>query len=159
MPPNRDRVMKINPATCFLAPDISSREMPKRDSPEFDENHSTLLKFLPGLHTAPIVFRRYCLYVLIPITDPADDDQFSDLVTMPSQDFIISPAPAVQGLYIAAGGSFHGWKFLPNIGSYVVRMIEGTLPDPWAELWRIGGTPSEDPIHRDLVPTRPLVYR
>lgn len=76
---------------------------------------------------------------------------------MPAQDFIISPVPERQGLYIAAGGSFHGWKFLPNIGSYVVKMIEGTLDNPWSELWRVGGTPSEDLIHRDLIPKRPFV--
>jgi glycine/D-amino acid oxidase-like deaminating enzyme len=75
---------------------------------------------------------------------------------MPAQDFIVSAVPELQGLYIAAGGSFHGWKFLPNIGGYVVRMIEGTLDNPWAELWRIGGAPSEDPIHRDLIPKRPF---
>ncbi|KAI1486836.1 FAD dependent oxidoreductase [Biscogniauxia mediterranea] len=57
-----------------------------------------------------------------------------DAVT-PSQDFIISPHSAAAGLYIATCGSFHGWKFLPIIGDYVVQMLEGTLAPDLAAKW------------------------
>ncbi|KAL7621032.1 hypothetical protein AAE478_008344 [Parahypoxylon ruwenzoriense] len=57
-----------------------------------------------------------------------------DAVT-PSQDFIISPHSACEGLYIATCGSFHGWKFLPIIGDHVVRMLDGTLPPDLREKW------------------------
>ena len=57
-----------------------------------------------------------------------------DAVT-PNQDFIISPHPRSQNLFIAGGGSFHGWKFLPNIGSYVVQMLTGKLPAEMAQKW------------------------
>ncbi|KAI1506025.1 FAD dependent oxidoreductase [Biscogniauxia marginata] len=57
-----------------------------------------------------------------------------DAVT-PSQDFIISPHPAAGGLYVATCGSFHGWKFLPIIGDYVVRMLEGALEPDLARRW------------------------
>lgn len=79
------------------------------------------------------------------------------MVTTPAQDFVISAIPELEHLFVAAGGSFHGWKFLPNIGGYVVKMIEGTLPPPWTELWRIGGTPSEHPIHLEVMPVRPFI--
>lgn len=57
-----------------------------------------------------------------------------DSVT-PNQDFIISPHPACKGLYIAGGGSFHSWKFLPTIGKYVVQMLKGQLASEPAEKW------------------------
>ncbi|RDL31477.1 uncharacterized protein BP5553_09686 [Venustampulla echinocandica] len=46
----------------------------------------------------------------------------------PSQDFIISEHPT-SNLYIATGGSFHGWKFLPTIGKYVTQLLDGRLPE------------------------------
>lgn len=57
-----------------------------------------------------------------------------DAVT-PSEDFIISPHPASKGLYVATCGSFHGWKFFPIIGDYVVRMLEGTLEPDLQNRW------------------------
>jgi len=57
-----------------------------------------------------------------------------DAVT-PNQDFIISPHPHSKNLYIAGGGSFYGWKFLANIGSYVVEMLEGKLDAEKAQKW------------------------
>ena len=49
-----------------------------------------------------------------------------DAVT-PSQDHLITkhPDPRLSNLYFAIGGSFHSYKFLPNIGSYVCRMLQG----------------------------------
>ncbi|KUJ13036.1 sarcosine oxidase [Mollisia scopiformis] len=57
-----------------------------------------------------------------------------DAVT-PNQDFIISPHPKCQNLYIATGGSFHGWKFLANIDKYVVQMLDGSLDSAAAQRW------------------------
>lgn len=57
-----------------------------------------------------------------------------DAVT-PNQDFIICPHPHSKNLYIAAGGSFHAWKFLPIIGKYVVQMLDGTLDEISASRW------------------------
>ncbi|KAI1379904.1 FAD dependent oxidoreductase [Hypoxylon crocopeplum] len=57
-----------------------------------------------------------------------------DAVT-PSEDFIISPHAACKGLYIATCGSFHGWKFFPIIGGYVVRMLDGTLEPELQSRW------------------------
>lgn len=45
----------------------------------------------------------------------------------PNQDFIICPHPHSKNLYIASGGSFHAWKFLPILGKYVVAMLQGEL--------------------------------
>jgi sarcosine oxidase / L-pipecolate oxidase len=53
----------------------------------------------------------------------------------PTHDFLISPHPQSDRLYIATGGSFHGWKFLPVIGDYVVDMMQGTLDSDLADRW------------------------
>ncbi|KAI2636693.1 FAD dependent oxidoreductase [Xylaria nigripes] len=50
-------------------------------------------------------------------------------------DFIISPHSAATGLYIATGGSFHGYKFFPVIGKYIVQMLEGQLSPQLAHRW------------------------
>ncbi|KZZ94262.1 sarcosine oxidase [Moelleriella libera RCEF 2490] len=52
-----------------------------------------------------------------------------------SSDFIISPHAAAEGLYVATCGSFHGFKFFPIIGKYVVQMLEGTLSRELADKW------------------------
>ena len=53
----------------------------------------------------------------------------------PSQDFIVSPHSAVDNLYVATCGSFHGWKFLPVIGKYVVQMLDGVLEPALQQKW------------------------
>ncbi|KAI0438070.1 sarcosine oxidase [Xylaria telfairii] len=57
-----------------------------------------------------------------------------DCVT-PSEDFIISSHSASTGLFIATCGSFHGFKFLPVIGQYVVQMLDGTLEPELKRKW------------------------
>ncbi|KAL1860648.1 hypothetical protein VTK73DRAFT_7222 [Phialemonium thermophilum] len=53
----------------------------------------------------------------------------------PTEDFIVSPHSACDGLFIATCGSFHGFKFLPVIGKYVVAMLAGELDPVWREKW------------------------
>jgi glycine/D-amino acid oxidase-like deaminating enzyme len=36
-------------------------------------------------------------------------------------------------LYVATCGNFHGWKFFPVLGAYVLQMLEGTLPSDLQE--------------------------
>jgi glycine/D-amino acid oxidase-like deaminating enzyme len=50
-------------------------------------------------------------------------------------DFIVSPHSAAKGLYVATCGSFHGWKFFPVIGKYVVQMLEGSLEPALVQKW------------------------
>ncbi|KAF2104031.1 FAD dependent oxidoreductase [Rhizodiscina lignyota] len=52
-----------------------------------------------------------------------------------SGDFIISPHSASKGLYVATCGSFHGFKFFPVIGRYVLQMLEGSLSPNLATKW------------------------
>nr|AFK23394.1 sarcosine oxidase [Cordyceps militaris] len=52
-----------------------------------------------------------------------------------SSDFIISPHAAAKGLYLATCGSFHGYKFFPVLGKYVVQMLEGDLSAELQAKW------------------------
>ncbi|KAI1333261.1 FAD dependent oxidoreductase [Xylariaceae sp. FL0255] len=52
-----------------------------------------------------------------------------------SSDFIISPHAAANGLYIASCGSFHGYKFFPVLGKYIIQMMEGRLSPELREKW------------------------
>ncbi|KAK6429351.1 hypothetical protein LTR95_014501 [Oleoguttula sp. CCFEE 5521] len=52
-----------------------------------------------------------------------------------SADFIISPHAAASNLYVATCGNFHGWKFFPVLGKYIVQMLEGALEPELAQKW------------------------
>lgn len=52
-----------------------------------------------------------------------------------SADFIISAHPAAKNLYIATCGNFHGWKFFPVLGKYIVQMLEDQLEPELKEKW------------------------
>ncbi|KAF7540071.1 hypothetical protein G7054_g1703 [Neopestalotiopsis clavispora] len=53
----------------------------------------------------------------------------------PSEDFIISKHSAVGQLYVATCGSFHGWKFFPILGRYVLQMLDEELAPEWKSRW------------------------
>ncbi|KAL2855767.1 FAD dependent oxidoreductase [Aspergillus pseudodeflectus] len=53
----------------------------------------------------------------------------------PTGDFIISPHSGAKGLYVATCGSFHGFKFFPVVGKYVVQMLDGTLDADLKHKW------------------------
>ncbi|KAG7131629.1 L-saccharopine oxidase like protein [Verticillium longisporum] len=55
--------------------------------------------------------------------------------TTKSHDFLITPHPHCANLFVATGGSFHGWKFLPVIGEYIVDMLFGRLAPEYADRW------------------------
>jgi sarcosine oxidase/L-pipecolate oxidase len=66
-----------------------------------------------------------------------------DAVTK-NRDFLITPHPHCKGLYLATGGSFHGWKFLPIIGQYVAQMLEGALEEDLSRRWSWDRAPDPD---------------
>ncbi|OJJ97516.1 hypothetical protein ASPACDRAFT_123452 [Aspergillus aculeatus ATCC 16872] len=75
----------------------------------------------------------------------------------PSQHPLITrhPDSRLANLYLAVGGSFHSYKFLPTIGRYVVNVLQGVSNGPekdeaWA--WKTI-QPSEKGVHEKLIPT------
>lgn len=49
-----------------------------------------------------------------------------DAVT-PTEDWVLSQHPddRLKNVYIAVGGSFHSYKFMPNAGKYLLNVVEG----------------------------------
>jgi glycine/D-amino acid oxidase-like deaminating enzyme len=66
---------------------------------------------------------------------PSTDSICSRDAFTSSGDFIISPHAAAKGLYIATCGSFHGYKFFPCLGKYVVQMLEDKLEPELQTKW------------------------
>lgn len=73
----------------------------------------------------------------------------------PNQDFIISSHPHCRNLFIATGGSFHGWKFLPIIGRYVVQMLDEQLDVSIRRRWAWDREQTGS-AHEKVVPKREL---
>lgn len=62
---------------------------------------------LPQLKNAKVVYNRLCIYC----------DTFDG-------DFLIDHVPDVKGLVVASGGSGHGFKFAPVLGSIISDVVE-----------------------------------
>jgi sarcosine oxidase/L-pipecolate oxidase len=54
----------------------------------------------------------------------------------PTGDFLITYHPRHKSLFLATGGSGHGFKFFPVIGDKIVDAIEGNLDPIYAQEWR-----------------------
>lgn len=80
---------------------------------------SFLQKTIPWLGDRPFSSTRICWY-----TDT------------PTGDFLIDYHPEYEGLFLATGGSGHGFKFLPVLGDKIVAAVQGALEDELAGLWR-----------------------
>ncbi|KAL1619666.1 hypothetical protein SLS54_006603 [Diplodia seriata] len=74
---------------------------------------------LPELLTLPIETARLCWY-----TDSVDND------------FLVDYVPGTEGLMVCSGGSGHGFKFLPVLGSKVVEVIEGKKDSEYVKAWK-----------------------
>ncbi|KAF2174959.1 sarcosine oxidase-like protein [Zopfia rhizophila CBS 207.26] len=77
-----------------------------------------------------------------------------DAVT-PDENFIISPHTGCRNLYIATAGSFHGWKFLPILGKYILKMIEAKLESHLVRAWAWDREYPEQP-DGDMWPSREM---
>ncbi|MEQ8330943.1 MAG: FAD-dependent oxidoreductase [Longimicrobiales bacterium] len=87
--------------------------------PSFDgQLRAFLADKLPALADAPVVSRRLCLYC-----DTADAD------------FWIDRHPDRPGVLVMAGGSGHGFKFMPVLGDVVADVLDG-VENPWAHRFR-----------------------
>lgn len=54
----------------------------------------------------------------------------------PDGDFIVSYHPEYEGLFLATGGSGHGYKFFPVLGDKIVDALEGSLEPELQDLWK-----------------------
>lgn len=83
-----------------------------------DACRSALREMIPSLADRPFTKSKICWY-----TDT------------PNADFLITYHPDFEGLFLATGGSGHGYKFLPVIGERIVDCVEGRCPEEFREKW------------------------
>jgi sarcosine oxidase/L-pipecolate oxidase len=136
--PPRNRVLKVarhaygysNP-TNIQAPDGSGKlievslprtavDDPNQWVPQEGEEacRAALREMIPSLGDRPFAKTRICWY--------------NDT---PKGDFLITYHPELEGLFLATGGSGHGYKFLPVIGDQIVKCIGGRCPADFARKW------------------------
>ena len=53
----------------------------------------------------------------------------------PTGDFLLTHHPDHPGLFLATGGSGHGFKFLPVLGDKIIAAVEGRLDEEEQALW------------------------
>ncbi|KAL3481448.1 FAD dependent oxidoreductase [Aspergillus californicus] len=61
---------------------------------------------------------------------------------------VVDRVPRIDGLMVATGGSGHAFKYLPNIGNWVVDIMEGVGLDREAvKAWRWRGPGEKEPVN------------
>ncbi|KIW10655.1 hypothetical protein PV08_11619 [Exophiala spinifera] len=80
---------------------------------------AALGEMVPHMADRPFVRTRLCWYC-----------------DTPTGDFLITYHPQYKSLFVATGGSGHGFKFFPVIGDKIVDAIEGNLDPVYAREWR-----------------------
>lgn len=111
------RVKVANHGTGVEVDPNGPRPLPQGTEERF---RAFLRAHLPELADAPVVGERLCLYC-----DAFDGDFFIDRV------------PGRQDVFVASGGSGHGFKFGPELGRLIADLIEGGDAHPrfaWREL-------------------------
>ncbi|KAJ5375435.1 hypothetical protein N7517_007441 [Penicillium concentricum] len=128
---------RSTPVTRWSAAEQDGNISTGEDFTSFPQQaHQVLIEFLneylAGLSEEgiDIALTRVCWY-----TDTFDNHYFVDRV------------PNRQGLMVATGGSGHAFKYLPNIGNWIVDIMEGVGMDRSAVQawkWRFVGGPTND---------------
>ena len=86
---------------------------PREVPPHWEERFRSFFRAnLPALANAPCIGSRLCLYA----------DTFDG-------DFFMGRHPSRQGLVVSTGGSGHGFKFAPILGSLTADAVED-IPNP-----------------------------
>lgn len=122
MPPNKDRFFKFTNANTFLN---------TQPHPETGQNISIPS---PDQKAVPESLKRESIEIIrqrvpdiLNKNRSPDDWRLCWDAISPDQNQLIAqhPDPRLSNLYFATAGSFHSWKFLPNIGKYVVNVLDG----------------------------------
>ncbi|KAG8170254.1 hypothetical protein KVR01_000999 [Diaporthe batatas] len=126
--------MMSAPSTHLTSPPTTS--IPESDRAALRAAMCELVPSLPALRTRPFRETRLCWY-----TDTVDGD------------FIIDYHPDYRGLFLATGGSGHGFKFLPVIGDRIAQTMLGDCPAAFRGKWAFRKDGSERAASWDKVVT------
>ncbi|KAJ9647414.1 hypothetical protein H2204_000043 [Knufia peltigerae] len=152
MPPSKDRLFKFTNSNTFLNTKLHPDTGQEISVPEPDQKDVPLALKDESLD----VIRQRVPEVLDNGRSPDDWRICWDAVS-PDQNQLITrhPDPRLSNLFLATAGSFHSWKFLPNIGRYVVNVLNGKSNGPekdeawaWKRAWAARGA------HEKVLPTR-----
>lgn len=114
--PNGDGQAEMEVSLPFTTWDTAEATVP----PEGERAcRAALREIIPALGDRPFDYGRVCWY-----TDT------------PTGDFLIDYHPSYTGLFLATGGSGHGFKFLPVIGERIVDALGGKLEGALRDRWR-----------------------
>jgi sarcosine oxidase/L-pipecolate oxidase len=91
-----------------------------------------LREMIPSLGDRPFTHTKICWY-----TDT------------PTGDFLFDYHPTLSNLFLATGGSGHGFKFLPVIGDKIVGCMKGQCPEDFKEKWAWRKEPVENVVTED----------
>lgn len=122
------------PATHLTNPPTTS--IPPSDIAALREAMCEMVPNLPALGSRPFRETKLCWY-----TDTVDGD------------FIIDYHPDYRSLFLATGGSGHGFKFLPVIGDRIAATIFGNCPEAFRGKWSFRKDGSERAESWDKVVT------
>jgi sarcosine oxidase/L-pipecolate oxidase len=100
------------PRTTYDTPDVWVPQEGEEDC------RKALREMIPSLGDRPFTKARICWYM-----------------DTPRADFLITYHPEFEGLFLATGGSGHGYKFLPAIGDKIVDCIGGNPPPEFKDKW------------------------
>ncbi|KAK2049286.1 FAD dependent oxidoreductase [Colletotrichum somersetense] len=103
------------PATHLTDPRL---KFPKEGEAALREAVRTIVP-IPAIHDRPFSQTRLCWYT---------DTQ--------SGDFLVCHHPEAKNLFVATGGSGHGFKFLPVLGREIVNVLEGRGDEVFTDKWR-----------------------
>ncbi|GKT65987.1 FAD dependent oxidoreductase [Colletotrichum tofieldiae] len=113
-PPSARSTVSL-PATHLTDPRL---KFPKEGEAALRQAVRTIVP-IPAIHDRPFVQTRLCWYT---------DTQ--------SGDFLVCHHPEAKNLFVATGGSGHGFKFLPVLGREIVNVLEGRGDEVFTEKWR-----------------------
>lgn len=68
--------------------------------------------------------------------------------------FLIDKVPDFNNLYVATGDSGHAYKFFPNIGKYIIELMDGSLEKDVSSLWEWKSRKDSDIVDSSAVSWR-----
>ncbi|PYH92932.1 sarcosine oxidase [Aspergillus ellipticus CBS 707.79] len=136
-----DRPDALNQRSISLLTSWSFDQKTNVPTVMIDKVKEFISEYIPELTNAEIILAKLCW-----------DAVFLD------KEFMIDWLPGVESCMIITGGSNHGFKFLPTLGKYVLKILGGK-PDPYTRL-RKCRAPSEEESEAfkvgNLAPARSL---
>jgi glycine/D-amino acid oxidase-like deaminating enzyme len=122
IPGNLHRGFKV--ADDTRGPEFDPTDGNRTPSDDLERSLRTFLsRRFPGLKNAPVLGAEVCQYE-----------------NSPDGHFIIDRHPAMPDVWIAGGGSGHGYKMGPALGEMLARQVrDDTTPDPFFGLARLSG--------------------